>query len=157
MFTDSQRKVLLLLANTLKENKIEFQATGGLAAIMYGANRPLYDIDIDVYKRDVEKVRNLFSEYIVEDWNNNIEGDTDNFDLWMMTLTVYGVPVDISQIEESRVRAVGGEWVTQPEIMEVEMRTIEGIELPVQNKRHLIAYKELIGRDTDLEDIRQIS
>jgi hypothetical protein len=37
------------------------------------------------------------------------------------------------------------------------MRTVEGVELPVQSKASLIAYKKLIARDTDLIDIAQIS
>ncbi len=122
----------------------------------YGAKRPLYDIDIDIYKNDVEKVREILREYIVEDWNNEIEGENDTFDLWMMSLEINGIPVDISQMEESRVRRVGGDWVAQPEVMDVEVRTIQGIDLPIQNKQDLIRYKQIIARDTDLEDIRQM-
>ena len=132
MLTEKQKEVLAFLTSTLKENSIEFQATGGLAAIAYGAKRPLYDIDIDIYKRDVGKVRELFRQYVIEDWNKEIEGDDDNFDLWMMRLSINDVSVDISQIEESRVRPVGGEWMVQPESMDIELRIIEGIELPIQ-------------------------
>jgi hypothetical protein len=155
-FTDTQKHVLTFLTQTFNDNKISFQATGGLAAIAYGATRPLYDIDIDIYKNDVEKVRSLLKQYIVEDWNNELEGDEDSFDLWMMTLDMDGVSIDISQLEESHVRKIGGDWVAQPEIMDIEMRTVEGIELPIQNKQHLIEYKLLIARDTDLEDVEQM-
>jgi predicted nucleotidyltransferase len=157
MLTDAQKNVLRFLVNTFTEHGIEFQITGGLAAITYGAVRPLYDIDIDVYKKDVEKIRELLAQYIVEDWNNDLEGDEDNFDLWMMSLVIDGVPIDISQLEDSRVRRVGGEWTAQSEVMNIEMRTIDGMSLPVLKKEDLIAYKQLIARDTDLEDIHQIS
>ena len=157
MLTDDQKKVLSFLTENFQVNDIEFQITGGLAAIAYGAKRPLYDIDIDIYKKDVEKIRELLKEYIVEDWNNDLEGEEDNFDIWMMSLEVEGVPVDISQIEESRFRTSGGEWISQPEAMNTELRSIEDIELPVQNKQDLIDYKLLIARETDLEDVRQIS
>jgi len=157
MITDTQKKVLSFLAEIFKENTVEFQITGGLAAIAYGAQRPLYDIDIDIYKKDVEKIRELLQQYIVEDWNNEVEGEEDNFNLWMMSLEVDGVPIDISQIEDSHIRRVGGEWMPQPEVMNTEKRVISGIELPVQSRQDLIEYKRLIARDTDLEDIRQIS
>jgi len=157
LLTENQRTVLLFLANTLKENNIEFHVTGGLAAIAYGAKRPLYDIDVEIYERDVEKVRVLFQEYVVEDWNNELEGPEDNFDVWMMKLNIKGVPVDISQIEGQRVRTAGGEWISQPEIMSTEVHTIEGIELPIQNKHDLIAYKTIVAREIDLEDIRRMS
>lgn len=158
MLTDSQKKVLRFLAETLKENSIEFQITGGLAAIAHGATRSLYDIDLEIYKADVERVRELFKEFIVEDWNNELEGPEDQFDVWIMKLTVEGVRVDINQVEETRIRSAEGdrEWVLQLTVMRTEQKTIEGIELPVQRKEDLIAYKEVIGRDTDLEDIRQI-
>jgi hypothetical protein len=156
MITETQKRVFLFLSELLSSNRINFQVTGGLAAIAYGATRPLYDIDIDIYKKDAEKVRSLLKQYIVEDWNNELEGDDDNFDLWMMTLEIDSVSVDISQVEEGRVRKTGGSWSPLPEIMDIEVKDIEGIELPVQNKQHLIEYKLLIARDTDLEDVRQI-
>ncbi len=55
------------------------------------------------------------------------------------------------------VLAKGGEWVAQPEVMSAETHSVEGIELPVQSKESLIAYKKILGRDTDLIDIEQIS
>lgn len=158
MLTDAQKKVLDFLAVTLKENNIEFQITGGLAAIAYGAKRPLYDIDIEIYKTDVERVRKLFKEFIVEDWNNELEGPEDQFDVWMMKLEIEGVSVDINQIEETRIRSAEGdrEWILQLAVMRTEQKAIGGIELPVQTKGDLIAYKQVLGRETDLEDIRQI-
>src|SRR5581483_10769297 len=121
MLTDSQKKVLALLVDIFNKAKIQFQITGGLAAIAYDATRPLYDIDIDIYKKDVEQIRELLKEYIVEDWNNELEGDEDNFDLWMMKLEIDTVSIDISQLEGSRVRPIGGEWVRLSETMKTEM------------------------------------
>ena len=157
MLSEKQEQALSLLADTLKENGIEFQVAGGLAAIAYGASRPLEDIDLEIYKQDVEKVRELFKEYIVEDWNNELEGPDDQFDVWMMKLEIYGAPVDISQIEECRIKSKAGEWVTQQEVMDYELKRVEGIELPVVRKQLLIEYKKFLAREVDLEDIRQIS
>lgn len=123
----------------------------------YGGTRPLYDIDLEIYKRDAEKVRDLFKEYITEDWNNDLEGPEDEFDLWILKLEIQGVPIDINQVEDFRVKSKAGEWIQQPEIMDYKLRTIEGMELPVQSKESLVAYKKLIARDTDLIDIEQIS
>jgi hypothetical protein len=155
--TEIQRNVLSFIAQTLMSEDIEFQASGGLAAIAYGATRPLFDIDLEIYRKDAEKVRALFKDYITEDWNNDLEGDDDAFDLWILKLEIRGVPIDINQVEDSRVKSKEGEWIVQPATMEYEMRTVEGVELPVQSKASLIAYKKLIARDTDLIDIAQIS
>ncbi|HEY0011203.1 MAG TPA: hypothetical protein VGB97_04865 [Candidatus Paceibacterota bacterium] len=157
MLTELQKEVLIYLIRSLEESGVEFQVSGGLAAMAYGARRPLYDIDLEIYKKDVEKVRNLFKDYITEDWNHLAEGPEDQFDLWMMTLSVRGVPVDINQVEGSRVRPVGGAWVPQPETMHPQLLEFEGIKLPVQDKDELIGYKRILARDTDLEDVDQIT
>lgn len=157
MLTDIQKNVLTRLVNTLQKNDIGFQLTGGIAAICFGANnRPLYDIDIDIYAKDAGKVQNLFANYIVEDWNNELEGPDDQFDLWMMTLVIDGVPIDISQVEEASVRGEGGSWVKQPGTMSPETRSFAGLMVPVQNKEELVAYKKILRRSTDLDDIAQI-
>lgn len=54
MLSENHKKVLKQVALKLKENNIQFQISGGLAAITYGAKRPLYDIDIDVHKGDIQ-------------------------------------------------------------------------------------------------------
>jgi hypothetical protein len=155
--TEVQRDVLRFIAQTLMSEDIEFQASGGLAAIAYGATRPLYDIDLEIHRKDAEKVRWLFKDYITEDWNNELEGPEDEFDLWILKLEIKGVPIDINQVEDSRIKSKEGEWILQPNMLEYEMRTVDGIELTVQSKASLIAYKKLIARDTDLIDIEQIS
>lgn len=157
MLTETQKRVLSYLVTALKHEGIVFQASGGLAAIAHGATRPLYDIDLEIHEKDVEKVRELFKVHITEDWNNELEGPGDEFDIWMVKLEVEGVPVDISQIEGVRIRPKGGEWVELSAVMEAEPGSVEGIELSVQSKESLIAYKQILGRDTDLEDIRQLS
>lgn len=157
MLTDAQKESLTLIADRLAAIGIEYQVTGGLAAIAHGATRPLYDIDIDIHEEDVEKVRNLFKEFIVEDWNNDLDGPDDEFDIWMMKLQIGGVPVDISQVEGCRMRSKGGEWIPQPGEMRPESGSVEGIAIPVQNKEALIAYKKVLRRNTDLIDIDQIS
>ncbi|MDB4992187.1 MAG: hypothetical protein JWL75_432 [Parcubacteria group bacterium] len=156
MLTQTQKEVLRLLIEIFNSNNIDFQASGGLAAIAYGAKRPLYDIDIEIYKKDVETVRELLEPYIVEDWNNDVESSEDSFKLWIMTLSINSVSVDINQVEESYVRSQTGEWIHQPETMNIELRIVGGIEIPVQARADLIAYKHIVGRDTDRIDIEQM-
>jgi hypothetical protein len=156
MLTEIQKEVLKFLIKTFSENDIEYEATGGLAAIAYGAKRHLSDIDLEIYKKDTHKVGSLLKEFITEDWNNDLEGEDDVFDLWILKLEINGVPIDISQMEDSRVRAPSGEWIPQPEIMESQIRSVEGIDLAVQSKESLIAYKKLLPRDNQREDLRQI-
>lgn len=157
MLNDTQKKVLEFVVSALQSAGVPFQATGGLAAIVHGGTRPLYDIDIDIRKQDIEKVRELFAEYIVEDWNNDLEGEDDLFDIWMMKLEIEGVPIDISQIEDTRVRTKGGPWTPLPASFNPEEILFQGLRIPTQGKESLIAYKKLLGRDTDLIDIGELS
>ena len=68
ILSSEQKEVLRKVIKTLNSSGIQFQVSGGLAAIIYGAKRPLYDIDIEVYKKDIPKVRELFQKNISEDF-----------------------------------------------------------------------------------------
>ena len=100
MLSKDQKRVLVQVTKTFKENNIPFQITGGLAAIAYGCRRDLFDIDIDISKKDIEKVRKLFKENITEDLHHLQNG---RFDIYVMSFEIDGVNVDISQLEENYV------------------------------------------------------
>ena len=155
--TDTQKEVLQFIVQTFANNNLEFQVSGGLATIAHGATRPLYDIDLEIYKKDVEKVRRLFKEHITEDWNNEPSGPDDQFDIWMMKLEVKGVHVDINQVEDLYLISKSGERILQSSIMDTEQKVLEGIPLPVIKKEALIASKKILARDIDLIDIEQLS
>ncbi len=156
MLTETQKKVLTLLVEALQRNNIEFQVSGGLAVLVHGGTRPLYDIDLEIHKGDVEVVRALFKDYITEDWNNDLEGPDDQFDIWMMKLEINGVPIDINQVEEVYLISKTGERTLQSSVMDTEPREFMGLTLPVLRKESLIAYKKIIARDTDLIDVKQL-
>lgn len=156
MLTKTQEKVLTYLVEELQKHDIAFQVSGGLAAIVHGATRPLYDIDLEIHKSDVETVRELFRKYITEDWNNDLEGPDDQFDIWMMKLEVDGVHVDISQMEEAYLISKSGERTLQPSEMDTEPKEFIGLTLPVLRKEPLITYKKILARDTDLFDVEQL-
>lgn len=126
-----------------------------MAALAYGGKRPLYDIDVDIYKKDIRKVRELFRQFITEDFYRL---QSDNFDIWLMTLEIDGVPIDITQNEESYfINPDGKKFSFDANITKAKIVSIAGIDIPVENKEDLIAYKKIIARDTDLEDVRAIS
>lgn len=55
LITNQQRKILKKIVATLDKSNIPYEVTGGVAALFYGARRPLYDIDIDIHKTDFPK------------------------------------------------------------------------------------------------------
>ncbi len=156
MIPPHKAKILEYVALLLQKNDIKFQVTGGLAAILYGAKRDLIDIDIDISKIDKERVAEIFSQYITEPWNNKLEGDDDLFDCWILKLQIEGVDIDISQIEDFRIRIKGGGWVQQKDTLDFNFVTFETLSLPVQNKSDLIAYKRSLDREVDIFDVEAI-
>lgn len=154
LLTEQHKRALRFLVNELNKNNIEFQASGGLGAIAYGGTRPLYDIDLEIYTKDAEKVRELFKRYLTVDWHR-YEEEKDKFDLWLMGLEIDGIHIDINGVDGSVIITKDGERVLQPEKMKTEKRIVESIEIPVQAKDDFIAYKRLLARDIDLQDVRE--
>jgi len=155
ILSTNQLDALKRVVQVFKENKIQFQISGGLAAIIYGAERPLYDIDIEVYKKDILKIRELFQKNISKDFYHLQD---ENFDLWLLTLDVNGVPVDISQADECYLGDGKNNKVSaDADLSKAQMMNFDGVEIPVADKKELIEYKKILARDTDLIDIKQIS
>ena|SRR3990167_7726856 len=154
MLTETQKQVLQTLVLILNNNNIPFHVSGGLAAIFYGSERDLYDIDIDIYKKDIPKIRKLFKGYIIKDYHNLID---EQFDIWLLTLMIDGILVDISQAEEAYIFKKDGTKIKMDSnISKARNIEYEELKIPVQDKKELIAYKRMVGRETDLMDIRSI-
>ena len=151
---ERQKEVLKIVVNKLKESKIPFQISGGLAAIAYGSKRPLYDIDIDVNKEDIPKVQELFREYIVEDFHKYQD---EHMEIWEIELEINGVEVDISQADEVYFKDKEGNKIRiDTDLTKSNMIEVEGIEVPVMDKEDLIRYKKVLSRNVDLDDLKQI-
>lgn len=155
MITLEQKQTIRFIADILRNHNIPFQLTGGIAAIIYGADRSTPDIDIDINRKDIPTVRRLFKEHIIEDLHHLID---DGFDLWVLTMVIDGMSVDISQAEESYcIKASGAKVRMDARIAHAKLCAIDGYRVPVQDKEELIAYKKITGRDIDLVDVEQVS
>lgn len=155
MLTQAQREVLKQVVNILETHNIPYQITGALAAVAYGAKRPLYDIDIDVHKKDLPKVKKIFSEYIKED---TVHLQDEHFDMYLLHFDVDGVPVDISQAEDCYFTDKAGTKIRMDsDLATAQEMDIEDIKVFVQNKQDLITYKKILGRETDIQDIEDFS
>lgn len=154
LVTPEQAGVLLWLDRLLTVHNIAYQITGGLAAIAHGARRPLFDVDIDVSRADLEAVRDLLRPHLVDDIYRLRD---ENFDLTLLTAAVEGVTVDVSQAEDAYYRDLaGGLHRLDADLGRSVRRRVAGIYLPVIDRDDLIAYKRIIGRPTDLVDVEQI-
>ena len=151
IITPIQKKVLKFLVEKLQASNISFQVSGGLAAILYGVKRPLYDIDLVIYQRDGAKVENLFKDYIID---NFCHYQDRHFDIYVMTLEIEGVKVDITQEENMFFFNTEGQKISSTgSIKNAHIVQFDHISLPVEDESELIEYKKIIARDTDMQDV----
>lgn len=149
------KAALIWITNILKKHQIPFQITGGLAAIAYGANRPLADIDIDIPDNRFDLIINDVKPYIVF---GPAHLKSDKWDLMLMTLNYHGQEIDLSGADSTHIyNEKTAKWIKLNEnLSEVTQQKIFDLELPVIPIKSLIYYKKILAREVDLFDIDQI-
>ncbi|MCC2666423.1 MAG: hypothetical protein K0S63_339 [Gammaproteobacteria bacterium] len=142
--------------NIFNETKVPFQINGGLAAKIYGSNRPLFDIDFDVPEECFEKILPAFRPYLIYG-PERFEDAT--WDIELMTAKYNDVLVDIGGAYQTKCFDKNkGIWVPcVSDLSQAVHVKIYGLKLPIASKQTLIEYKQKIARTVDLEDIAQIT
>ncbi|MFZ2484354.1 MAG: hypothetical protein WAX80_01040 [Minisyncoccia bacterium] len=142
------------IAEILIRNKITFQVTGGFAAKLYGSNRELADIDIDVKEDCFELLLPEVKPCILSGPQNYLD---EEFDVKLMTLEYRGQVIDIAgkaKIFDKNKK----QWVElKPDFSNGNYISIYGIRIPVITQDALIEYKSMLLRDVDKEDIRVLT
>ena len=141
--------------NILVKLNIPFQIAGGLAAITYGANRPLKDIDIDIPEECFSFIQDEVKDFIMY---GPAQFKDDTWDLMLMTLTYNGQLIDLSGAFNTKIfNKNTKEW--QPchvDFSKAEIQKCFDLEVPVIPKDDLLFYKKIIARPVDLIDVAQI-
>ena len=139
----------------LNRHQIPFRVTGGLAAIAYGAHRPLVDIDLDFPENRFTEILEEVQPYIT--FGPSVFRD-DVWDLQMLTLNFQGQVIDLGGINARIFDLKCQQWTTlKSNLNDFEMKNIFGIEVPVIPKDELMMYKTILSRDVDLLDLQEIS
>ena len=148
-------KAFRWIVGILRKHDMPFQITGGLAARIYGSDRPLADIDIDVPEERIKDISAGVKDYII--WGPDRFVD-DNWDLMLMTLKYEDQEIDICS-DIVKIRNAGtGKWKeTRTDFTQSENHEIYGISVPVVKRDKLIEYKKILNRPVDLEDVEAIS
>lgn len=146
---------LFWITDILKKHQIPFQITGGLAAIAYGANRSLADIDIDIPDNQFDLIKNDVGPYITY---GPARFKSDMWDLVLMTLNYQGQEIDLSGADSTHIfNEKTKEWVKLNEdFTVVNRKKVFDLDLPVIPIKSLIYYKKILAREVDLIDIEQI-
>ena len=151
-------KALNFIVPILEKFKFRWVITGGFAAYVYGVDRPLTDIDVDVDTSAKDPAFQKFLEqvkpYTTQPLKHFVDGHYDNYN---MELTVQGIVLDICPMAEMNVvdKQTGkAEWFYKDGFPETERVDFKGVELPLLSKALLIKNKEQLLRDEfDQRDI----
>ena len=91
------KEVLLIITLKFNDNKIEWYIIGSCCEAVLGVNINPHDIDIIVHSKDFFRVKNLFSDYVVEPF-------VDNKGTWVVRyfgrLCLRGAIIDIAADEK---------------------------------------------------------
>ena len=146
------KDAFVYIVNTLKENRIPFMIAGGFAAKIYGSPRPLFDIDIWIPRKHMKRIRAKLLPLITMDLKRFKD---DKWDDYSMTLTVFGVEVDITAVEGGKIYDQKlSKWVPiRLSLHNVAKKRVFGKIVPVIKPKDLIGYKSKLGREVDIKDV----
>lgn len=146
------KEALIWITNILNKLEIPFEIDGGMAANLYGADRELADIDINVPLEHFHKITPLVKEYIIY---GPLKYKDDNWDDLMMTLKYLEQDIDICALGDMKYfDSINKKWMDIPsDLSNVKMMKYEDIEVPVIDKQTLIDYKKVLDREVDRIDV----
>lgn len=149
------KKAFLWIVNILQENNIPFQITGWLAAKIYGSNRELYDIDIEIPDEYFPILTPFIKMHLTYGPTRYID---KSFDLLLMSLNFLSQDIDISWTSSDKYfNNITQDWeFSNTNFKDSQLLECYWIVVPVIKLQDLIDYKSKIWRTTDLEDIKNI-
>ena len=150
-----QTEALQWIAGVLIERQIPYQICGGLAAIAYGSDRPLNDIDLFVPRDRFAEVVSAGRPFISKPAQHYCEGE---WDLEYVQFLVDGTKIEVGNASGARIRdAATGEWTAlKIDFSKSQKSVLLGIEVPLMEAQDLISYKTTLGRTVDQLDIEAI-
>ena len=146
-------KALKWIVEILHKGNVPFQITGGLAAKIYGSDRPLNDIDIDIPDDDFQKIIEGVRKFVVYGPAHYVD---ERWDCKLMALNYEGQEIDISGGDTLKIcDARTGEWKSnKTNFSNVEQREVFGIKVPVISRNDLVEYKSMLEGEHQQVDIQ---
>lgn len=143
------------IIDVLKRLKIPFQISGGLAALAYGANRPLADIDIDIPEESFDIIKTEVKPYII--YGPDLH-KSDVWELMLMQLDYHHQIIELCGAYQTKIYdKTTHRWVAIPaNFSNAQTKNIFGMDVPVIAKKELIFYKKILAREVDLIDLKQM-
>jgi hypothetical protein len=153
-----QRAALEWIVRAAGRHGLPYQVVGGLAALAHGGSRPLHDIDLYMPFGD-PRWPDFLTEvkpHVVWGPESVVEGS------WYLTylkIDRHGQRIEIGDPAGLRIRdAATGEWIDQViDFGSSVSRTALGCDIDVMPVDQLVAYKRILGRDVDRQDVRELT
>ena len=143
------------IVSLLRKNKIPFLLSGGEAARLYGTKRRLADIDIDIHRKNFDKLIPLVKKYIKH--RPKFYKDKQ-WKIYIMTLTYDGQLIDIGAKEHTMIfDHLRKKWVRLHENFALrKMKYVYGMRIPVEDRTELINDKKQLWRPVDRIDVERM-
>jgi hypothetical protein len=145
------------IVSILDRHHVPYRIGGGFAAHMYGASRPINDIDISLPGAFFDVLLPEIQEYIASGLKHYSD---EKWDCDTLSLNYDGQEIDITDIDTLRMsNKEKTEWLqTKDKYCKYPnvIKSIEGVNVSLIDPRDLIAYKEELDGDHQLIDIKAI-
>lgn len=158
--TNDPQKISVALGwivSLLDQHEVPYQIVGGLAAKAYGATRPLVDIDIYAPFEKMQDVLEEIRPYIVREPAPHLSA---SWDLVYLALAYQDVYIEIGDTSTNPrfYNRRDQRWVSQAiDFARSNIITLYGVEAAIMPKDELIAYKAMLEREVDHQDIQEIT
>ena len=148
-------EALKWIVGILQKHNILFRISGGFAARVYGSKRELADIDIGMEKDYFPQILEDIKDYLVS--GPEIYKD-DELNLFAATLTYKWQDIDIYPISALKFfNKKEKKWEDlQHTFSNIFFTEMYGIKVPIISRQNLIEYKNKLGREVDLIDVKEM-
>ncbi len=152
-FSEEHIEAIDTVISALDSAGIWYRATGGLAGNLHGSIWPLHDIDLDYRAEDWATISQILHPYRLE---GPAQYEDEEFRLVMAKAQVSSIEIELCQLEDCFVAGPDGWQRLDSDAGRREScpwRSGRIWSLPLDD---LIAYKEIIGRESDLRELRKL-
>jgi hypothetical protein len=149
------RKAFHWILDILERWNVPYLISGGLAARTFGSPRPLADIDIYVPAESMAELGMKLSRHAIKPPHNHRSAF---WNVIYMVLEYCGQRIELVSSHDVKILDTRKILWTRQQIdfSRFEWKTIMGRKARIQHRDDLIAYKTILGRLVDIEDIQHI-
>ncbi len=141
---------LLGVVATLERLGVPHQLVGGAAAVLYGVERPVHDVDLYVPAGDLPRVAAACADRLIRPPHRHRD---EHWDLTFLALDAGGVRVEIAGADATYHDVRTGTWHGAViDFGDATLMTVRGQTVPVMPVARLREYKRRLDRAVDRAD-----